>query len=547
MIPLILFVLSLSLLPSLFALDLAGLRHRSIYQVLTDRFARDDGLSPYCELEPRRYCGGTWKGIEQRLEYIQGMGFDTVWISPVAENIEDTPYHAGGYHGYWTADIRKLNPHFGTSQDLKDLSEALHARGMYLMVDVVVNHVGAYSRDEFLPSTYYGPFDSPADFHPYCLPNYDDQEQTEQCWLADQMPDLNTESPRVVRTLHAWVKDLVETYHIDALRVDTVKHIRKDFWPDFVRSAGVVGMGEVLHGDPVYLAPYQREAMSSLLDYATYWHIKSTFQDTSKSVAELVDMMGRVHRLLPDPTALGSFLDNHDFPRFAGQVGDPALVRSAAVLPFVNDGFPIVYMGQEHGLTGGHDPYNREAIWLYGYDSNMDMYNFFKTLNHARQIAITSHPTFLSTLSRPHQANNHTIAISKPPLLSVVTNTGSHVPAVGIYMAPSQTGYKPLLPIIDVLSEQILSTDPRGGLTVPIVSGQPRVFLPLSLYRDKSSTESWAPNPMRIDNIETGSKSGHGSPTSPTSPHAHWKRGSLDRVFSFFGSVSGGAKSRDGL
>lgn len=68
------------------------------------------------------------------------------------------------------------------------------------------------------------------------------------------MPDLNTESPRVVRALHSWIQALVQTYHIDALRVDTVKHIRKDFWPDFVRSAGVASMGEVLHGGRSSLA-----------------------------------------------------------------------------------------------------------------------------------------------------------------------------------------------------------------------------------------------------------------------------------------------------
>lgn len=62
------------------------------------------------------------------------------------------------------------------------------------------------------------------------------------------MPDLDTESPRVIKILQDWVRDLVETYSIDALRVDTVKHVRKDFWPDFVKAGGVVAVGEVLHG-----------------------------------------------------------------------------------------------------------------------------------------------------------------------------------------------------------------------------------------------------------------------------------------------------------
>ena len=59
------------------ALNLAELRQRSVYQVLTDRFARSDGLVTPCDAGQRRYCGGTWKGIEQRLGYIQNMGFDT--------------------------------------------------------------------------------------------------------------------------------------------------------------------------------------------------------------------------------------------------------------------------------------------------------------------------------------------------------------------------------------------------------------------------------------------------------------------------------------
>lgn len=70
-------ILGLSLLPGIAAFTSNQLRERSIYQVLTDRFARHDGYQAPCYTEQRAYCGGTWKGIEQQLDYIQGMGFDT--------------------------------------------------------------------------------------------------------------------------------------------------------------------------------------------------------------------------------------------------------------------------------------------------------------------------------------------------------------------------------------------------------------------------------------------------------------------------------------
>jgi alpha-amylase len=103
------------------------------------------------------------------------------------------------------------------------------------------------------------------------------------------MPDLNTENPHVVNTLYRWVHDLVQTYHVDALRIDTVKHIRKDFWPGFVEAGGVAVVGEVLHGgessdfsvmmwandtDPQVLASYQKTSMPGLLDYAGYYTLR---------------------------------------------------------------------------------------------------------------------------------------------------------------------------------------------------------------------------------------------------------------------------------
>ena len=104
-------------------------RSQSIYQLLTDRYARTDGSTTACA-DLGQYCGGTWQGIINNLDYIQTMGFTAVWISPITENIQGPTYYGAAYHGFWPQKINQLNSNFGTAADLKALSNALHQRGM---------------------------------------------------------------------------------------------------------------------------------------------------------------------------------------------------------------------------------------------------------------------------------------------------------------------------------------------------------------------------------------------------------------------------------
>jgi len=97
------------------------------------------------------------------------------------------------------------------------------------------------------------PFSSSTNFHPKCfiLPADYNNNQTavEQCWLGDDnlpLVDLDTENPEIVKTMQNWIKDLVTTYGVDGLRIDTLKHVGKDFWPAFASAAGVYTLGEVL-------------------------------------------------------------------------------------------------------------------------------------------------------------------------------------------------------------------------------------------------------------------------------------------------------------
>ena len=238
-----------------------------LLQLLTDRFALEGGGSATCITDDRKYCGGSYRGIIDKLDYIQNLGFDAVWISPIVANIEGFTAYGEAYHGYWAQDIYKLNPHFGSEEDLLALSDALHKRDMYLMVDVVVNHFGPVNSTTSYAG--FNPFNRSSYFHPYCLiTNYDNQTDVEQCWLGDDkaaLADVNTENPLVVSTLYGWINSLTEKYSIDGLRIDTVKHVRKDFWPPFAALSGVYTVGEVYHGDTAYMRDYTCQYLATPL------------------------------------------------------------------------------------------------------------------------------------------------------------------------------------------------------------------------------------------------------------------------------------------
>jgi len=112
---------------------------------LTDRFANTESNIDCTDLH--NYCGGTFKGIINKLDYIQGfiiniafinyyiyytegLGVNAIWISPIPVN---TP---NGYHGYWAMDITAVNPHFGSEDDLKQLISECHKRDIWIMLDV---------------------------------------------------------------------------------------------------------------------------------------------------------------------------------------------------------------------------------------------------------------------------------------------------------------------------------------------------------------------------------------------------------------------------
>ncbi|KAH9999621.1 glycoside hydrolase family 13 protein [Russula compacta] len=459
---------AISLSSPVFAANAADWSSRSIYQLITDRFATSNDSAVPCNTGERKYCGGSWKGITNHLDYIQYMGFDAIWISPVSANVEGETPQGEAYHGYWTKDSTSLNPHFGTPDDLRALSEAAHDRGIYLMFDVVVNHMAAPDSD--FNFTDFHPFNDASFFHERCFvaESLDPSNQTavEQCWLGDSkspLPDLNTENSTVVGELSDWVRKLVQDYHVDGLRIDTVKHIRKDFWPGFAQAAGVFTLGEVLTDDVNYAAPYT-EVLDAILDYPSYFKLMNTFvhsQETFSSAVSVLEHSQQAykHGLL----RTGTFVENHDQPRLGSETEDPGLIRNAVTFLFIHDGIPIVYYGQEQGYQGGTDPYNREALWLAAFHQEKPLVQHFKTMNAARKEAIENSPVFLTTQMKFLAIEDHSMAVFKPPMLGLFTNVGSESPQGVTWKVDAVFSPNELL--VDVLTCAKIAADAQGGVT----------------------------------------------------------------------------------
>lgn len=252
----------------------------NIYFLMTDRFNNGDktndvnfGRTQNCGKE-RNYQGGDIRGVIQKIDdgYFTKLGINAIWMTPIVEQIhgglDESWGYTYGFHGYWTKDWTTIDPNCGTKQDLKELVEKAHAKGIRILLDAVINHTG--------PVTEIDPV-WPADWvrtEPTC--QYTNFENNTLCTLTKNLPDIKTESNAVVelppnlvekwkkegryeqevteldaffkRTNYPrapkyyiikWLTDYITDFGIDGYRVDTVKHTNEDVWVDFKKQCEI--------------------------------------------------------------------------------------------------------------------------------------------------------------------------------------------------------------------------------------------------------------------------------------------------------------------
>ncbi|WP_242939821.1 alpha-amylase family glycosyl hydrolase [Roseburia sp. 499] len=381
-----------------------------IYFAVTDRFfdgnaSNNDayGVGDYNTGEDggSSYHGGDFAGLNAKLDYLQDLGVNTIWITPIVENIIDnqpdskTGFGTYGYHGYWASDFTELNKHLGTKEEFKALLDAAHSRNMKIMVDVVLNHAG-YGTEDYFNSIVTAEDGSAIDMIRDSGNTVSGDDKLDS---LSGLPDFVTENEEVRNQLIEWQTDWMDEFDIDYYRVDTVKHVDNTTWAAFKNSLTKVNPDFKMIGEYAG-AGYANTAgelgtgsMDSLLDFDFNGWAKEFL---TGGISKIEENLQKRNGAINNTATMGSFLSSHDEDSLQYTLVNESglseteaynLMKVAATLQITAKGQPVIYYGEEIGQAGANNwPYQtnrRDFDWAelekQKTDSN-SIYNHYKNM-----------------------------------------------------------------------------------------------------------------------------------------------------------------------
>lgn len=338
-----------------------------IYQIFIDRFAGFD--EDALEYKPD-FIGGNFKGITEKVDYLTDLGINVVWLSPFFKN--------AWYHGYEPIDFTEPDPHFGTKEDLRKLTDRLHARGIRVLMDFVPNHC-SYKDPMFQDAQKHQNSQYRNWFYFRNWPN------DYICYFDfKKMPKMNLDyrpaRDYMIGAAEMWMREC----GIDGFRLDHAPGPSNDFWKEFnvrtkainpesvmIGEVQVAGLGKEFHHtimmDSVHQAVIEgREPdlssntkliqeyigiFDGALDFNFYGamlgfaHGQSKLEDIRRSMNDL-------YAQFPNDFLLPNFLDCHDKNRYLFENGQNyENLLEASAFQFTLPQPPIIYYGTEVGMT----------------------------------------------------------------------------------------------------------------------------------------------------------------------------------------------------
>lgn len=357
-----------------------------IYLIMPDRFADGDQSNnmpadaapgTYDRKGAKTYHGGDLKGITNHLGYIKDLGATTLWLTPITDNDNST----SDYHGYGAVDLYRVEDHFGTMADVRNLVDAAHQQEMKVLFDNVPNHVGPkhpWAASQPAPGMVHGTpenhLNTDYNYTPITDPHAVEANYIKGLngWFADVLPDLAQENPLTAQYLLQNALWWAESSGIDGFRIDTFPYVPRTFWAYYLKGIFDVypnffTVGEIYNADPTvtsYWAGGNKgfDGIDTLLKTPFDFPMQNTiFQVINKGAsATMIPSVLRQDRLFPHPEILVTFIGNHDMPRFITEAGgSKEKLKAGFSLLVTLRGIPQLYYGDEIGMPGGNDPDDR--------------------------------------------------------------------------------------------------------------------------------------------------------------------------------------------
>ena len=393
-------------------------RQETVYFIIVDRFNDGDpsnnlGQNPELYDATRqkwgKYWGGDLQGIIDKLDYLKGMGVTALWISPLFEQVEGLQFESTAMHGYWTKDFKRINPRFLATNESNSLLQLttfdrliaqMHSRGMKLILDIVCNHsspdVNGNKGQLYDDGVLIADFHDDVNHWYHHNPEITDWEDEWQL-LYGEMAGLATFNESNIQYRN-YIKSAIKLWldrGVDALRVDTVKHMPIWFWQEFNADIQTHKPSVFIFGEWGFSKPSESRSVKfanhsgmSILDFGLCGAIQEAIakgdEKGFRAVQEILDL----DYLYDQATELITFIDNHDMPRFLSLNGDHLLLRLALILILTCRGIPCLYYGTEQYLhndrNGGNDPYNRPM--MENWDTNTQLYQDIKLFSKLRRL-----------------------------------------------------------------------------------------------------------------------------------------------------------------
>ena len=363
--------------------------NKVVYQIFPSRFAAsqpvDKKLWYKAPITPMDDLHGDFRGIIDHLDHIQDLGIDVIYMTP--------SFKSNSCHKYDTIDYYEIDPSFGTKEELKELVQKAHDRGMKVVMDAVFNHTGKefFAFKDILEK---GEKSKYLDWY------YIDELPLKGKWgeipnflcfgYYGGMPKLNLKNPEVEKYITDIACYWIRECDIDGWRLDVGDEISHFFWKRFRRAIKAVKkdmliIGEIWHYAGDFL---EGDEWDTVMNYPFYLNLIDLLADEKISVSQFVQnlgyLKGRLHKKCYP--LMWNLIDSHDTARFLHLCKDNKKKQHlAAAFQLLLPGMPMIYYGDEYAMPGANDPDCRRGMYWDEEYQDKEMFEWYKRLLQVRK------------------------------------------------------------------------------------------------------------------------------------------------------------------